>query len=84
MKVWTINRQILIWMLMVAVLPVVLLTAYYLYSYDDNFKKQTFRNLSHIADNKTYQMDEHIRERIRDGQFAAQLPSTKNALKNYC
>ncbi|BCG62877.1 MAG: hypothetical protein methR_P0542 [Methyloprofundus sp.] len=81
MKVWTINRQILIWMLMVAVLPVVLLTAYYLYSYDDNFKKQTFRNLSHIADNKTYQMDEHIRERIRDGQFAAQLPSTKNALK---
>ncbi len=81
MTSWTINRQILSWMLIVAIIPLLLLTAFYLYSYDTHFKKQAFTHLNHIADYKTTQINDYISERIRDAQLAAQLPSTREALK---
>lgn len=77
----TINQQILVWMLSVAILPIFLLTAFYLYSYDQHFKQQVFAQLSQIADKKTNQIEDLISERIKVAQLAAQLDSTKNALK---
>ena len=81
MKGWTINRQILSWMLIVAIIPLLLLTVFYLYSYDTHFKKQTFAHLNHIADYKTTQINDYISGRIRGAQLAAQLSSTRDALK---
>ncbi len=81
MRTWTINRQILLWMLIVSIIPILLLSSFYLYHYDKNFKNQELEYLGHIADNKTERINEYIGERIRDAQLAAQLPSTNEALK---
>ena len=75
MKKQSINRQILKWMLIVAVIPALLLTSFYLYSYDQNFKKQKFEQLRLIADKKTNQINEYIGERIRDTLLASRSSS---------
>ena len=81
MKHYSIHQQILSWMLAVAIIPLALVTIFYLYSYDQQFKQQAFQHLSHIADNKATLINEYIGERIKDAQLAAQLPSTQNTLK---
>ncbi len=83
MKAGTIKRKILSWMLVVAILPLFLLTFFYLYSYDTQFKKQIFADLNHIADYKTIQINDYLKDRISEAQRIAQLPCTKKALKKW-
>ncbi len=81
MKRKTINRQILGWMLVVTLLPIVLLSFYYLQAYDQNFKKQTFAKLTQIADKKTEKIGTYISTRIADAHVVAHIPITAEILK---
>ncbi|MFK5949375.1 MAG: hypothetical protein QM500_11485, partial [Methylococcales bacterium] len=81
MKVRSINRQVLILMLVVTIIPILLLSALYLYSYDQNFKKQKFEQLSLIADKKSTQISNYIEERIGVAVLTAHSASSVEGLK---
>ena len=76
----TINYQILKWMLIIVLIPILSISFYHLQAYDKSFKQQSFAMLDQIADKKTYQIEQFLADRIRDAQLAALVPTTREAI----
>ncbi len=82
MKFNNINQHILLWMLVIIILPIAMLSSFYVHYYNKNFKTQTFQQLNNIANQKTHNINHHIHEAIMNTQIIAHAASTQAALKN--
>jgi len=80
MKTPSLSRQILSWMLWIALIPVGLLSVYYLSGYNTQFKQNAFQLLDQIADDKSNDLNHLVSNQIDIVNVTAKLPQVIQAI----
>ena len=80
MSALPISARLLLSYLLVAVLPLAGLAAFYLASFEASLRETVLANMSTIADKKAEQIDSYIAERLTDAQQLSQRESIRNGI----
>ncbi len=80
MKALSISRRLLLSYLMVAVLPLSGLAAFYLTSFESSLRETVLANMSAMADKKADQIDRYMMERLADARLLSQRSLIRNGL----
>ncbi len=80
MKALSISRRLLLSYLLVTVLPLIGLAAFYLASFEASLRETVLANMDTIADQKADQIDRYVTERLADALLLSQRNLIRNGL----
>ncbi len=80
MSALAISARLLLSYLLVAVLPLAGLAAFYLASFEASLRETVLANMSTIADKKAEQIDSYIAERLTDARLLSHRDSVRNGI----